>query len=446
MNPDERGFFQLSQYSTNMRTILYNCGEVAHLANQNNEFPISGEFLQERENLVHPPGMSIMIEGDLISKIAPMEDLLSEYAPWYPTKSESSNTKIIDLGGMAVVPGFVDCHTHLVWSGDRANELAMRVSGKSYKDIANLGGGIMRTVNETRSSPQIELIEKGIRRANSALKNGTTTMEAKSGYGLDLDSEVKILEAISVIDRQTPCDIQSTWLGAHDFPSEYTRKEYMEHLISDQLPVISELSLANWVDVFCEDGWFTNEETEEIVKAAKSYNLESRLHVDEFTDSGGLALAAELGSVSGDHVACSNEDSRISAAESGTLQTFLPGTPYALGNKLDLPVTQCVKEDWPFAIATDFNPNCPMISLPFIGSILSYRMGIDPLMSLIAATRNPASTMNSEDTIGVLCEGAKADMNVLWSSRSDSWCQTPGSSPASMTFKNGNIVNSNDVY
>ncbi len=429
-----------------MRTLLYNCGEVAHLSNQNNEFPISGDYLHERENLVHQPGMSIMIEDSTISKIGPMEDLLSEFAPWYPAKSENSDTKIIDLGGMAVVPGFVDCHTHLIWSGDRTNELSMRVSGKSYKDIANSGGGIMKTVHETRSSPQNELVEKGIRRVNSALKNGTTTMEAKSGYGLDLNSEVKILEAISVIDRNTDCDIHPTWLGAHDYPPEFSRKEYVENLIYEQLPVISELSLAKWVDVFCEDGWFSNEETEEVVKAAKSYDLGSRLHVDEFVDSGGLALAAELGSASGDHVACSNEDSRISAAESGTLQTFLPGTPYVLGKKLDLPIKQCVKEDWPFAIATDFNPNCPMISLPFIGSILSYRMGIDPLISLIAATRNPASSMNCEETVGVICEGAKADLNVLWSSKCDSWCQTPGISPARMTFKNGNIVNLNNVY
>lgn len=429
-----------------MKTLLYNCGEVAHLSNGNNEFPISGDYLHERENLVHLPGMCIMIDDSVISKIGPMEDLLTEYAPWYPVKSENSDTKVIDLGGMAVVPGFVDCHTHLIWSGDRSSELAMRVSGKSYKDIANSGGGIMKTVHETRSSPQNELVGKGIRRVKSALKNGTTTMESKSGYGLDLDSEVKILEAISLVDRSTKCDIHPTWLGAHDFPSEYGRKEYVEHLISDQLPVISELSLAKWVDVFCEDGWFSNEETEEVVKAAKTYDLESRLHVDEFSDSGGLALAAELGSVSGDHVACSNEDSRISAAESGTLQTFLPGTPYTLGKKIDLPIDQCVKEDWPFAIATDFNPNCPIISMPFIGSILSHRIGIDPLISLIAATRNPATSLNCDETIGVICEGAKADLNVLWSSKSDSWCQTPGNSPASMTFKNGNIVNSNEVY
>ena len=430
-----------------MRSLITNCGEISHLSTGDDEFPLSGHRLLERESLVYPPGMSILIDDSRIEKIAPTQDLISEFAPWYPSKSESADARVIDVNGMAVVPGFVDCHTHLVWSGDRANELAMRIAGKSYKDIAASGGGIMRTVHDTRSAPQDSLVESGIRRVKSAIFNGTTAIEAKSGYGLDLDSEVKILEAISVIDRSTSCDIMPTWLGAHDFPPEFNQKSYIDHLISEQLPVISELALANWVDVFCEEGWFSNEQTEEVVNAAKSYGLGSRLHVDEFVDSGGLELAAELGSVSGDHVACSNEDSRISAAESGTVQTFLPGTPYVLGNNLDLPINQCILEDWPFSFATDFNPNCPITSLPLIGSMASHRMGVDPLVALVAVTRNPATTMFDEnDKRGIIAEGIAADLNVLWSSSADSWCQTPGSSPVRMTLKNGNIVNSNNVY
>ena len=158
--------------------------------------------------------------------------------------------------------------------------------------------------------------------------------------------------------------------------------------------------------------------------------MKSRLHVDEFVDSGGLALAAELGSVSADHVACSNDDSRVSAAESGTVQTFLPGTPYVLGKSLELPIKKCITEDWPFSIATDFNPNCPITSLPLIGSFVTHRLGVDPIASLVAVTRNPATTMfDEEEPRGVISEGSIADMNVLWSSSADSWCQTPGSSP-----------------
>tara|TARA_B100001996_G_scaffold103667_2_gene77936 strand:+ start:106 stop:1401 length:1296 start_codon:yes stop_codon:yes gene_type:complete len=431
-----------------MKTLLYNCGEVAHLSTGDDEFPLSGARMLDRKSLVLPSGMGILIDSGKILRISPMQELVAEFAPWYPSKSENGEIRVIDVGGMSVVPGFVDSHTHLVWSGDRSNELSMRISGKSYKDIAKTGGGIMKTVNSTRSSPQKQLVDSGLKRLESALKNGTTTMEAKSGYGLDLDSEVKLLEAISIISRSSPCDVRATWLGAHDFPKEMTRDEYVDHLISEQLPVISELSLAKWVDVFCEDGWFTNEQTEDIVTASKEFGLGSRLHVDEFVDSGGLQLASDLGSVSADHVACSNDDSRISAAESGTVQTFLPGTPYILGKKLDLPIMKCINEDWPFSIATDFNPNCPITSLPMIGSLVTHRMGIDPIAALAAVTRNPATTMfeDSGEVRGVITEGGIADLNILWTSSADSWCQTPGTSPVRYTMKNGSIVNSNSVY
>ena len=431
-----------------MKTLLYNCGEVAHLSTGDDEFPLSGARMLDRKSLVLPSGMGILIDSGKILRISPMQELVAEFAPWYPSKSENGEIRVIDVGGMSVVPGFVDSHTHLVWSGDRSNELSMRISGKSYKDIAKTGGGIMKTVNSTRSSPQKQLVDSGLKRLESALKNGTTTMEAKSGYGLDLDSEVKLLESISIISRSSPCDVRATWLGAHDFPKEMTRDEYVNHLISEQLPVISELSLAKWVDVFCEDGWFTNEQTEDIVTASKEFGLGSRLHVDEFVDSGGLQLASDLGSVSADHVACSNDDSRISAAESGTVQTFLPGTPYILGKKLDLPIMKCINEDWPFSIATDFNPNCPITSLPMIGSLVTHRMGIDPIAALAAVTRNPATTMfeDSGEVRGVIAEGGIADLNILWTSSADSWCQTPGTSPVRYTMKNGSIVNSNSVY
>ena len=430
-----------------MRTILHNCGEIAHLSTGDDEDPLSGERLLDRESLVHPAGMAIMIRGGIIEKIAPSEEVLSEFAPWYPSESTSGEVEVIDIGEMSVVPGFVDSHTHLPWSGDRTNELAMRLRGKTYQGIAQSGGGIMKTVRHTRSTPKRHLVTSGISRAQEFMRNGTTTLEAKSGYGLDLDSEIKLLESISEIDRSTSLDIRATWLGAHDFPPEMGRGEYVEHLISEQLPVISELSLAKWVDVFCEEGWFTNEQTEDLVKASKDYGMESRLHVDEFVDGGGLALAADLGSVSADHVACSNDDSRVSAAESGTVQTFLPGTPYVLGKRLELPMNKCIREDWPFSIATDFNPNCPITSLPFIGSIVAHRLGVDPIASLVAATRNPATTMfDGEEPRGVLSEGSIADMNVLWSSSADSWCQTPGSSPVRNTIKNGIIVNSNKTY
>ena len=425
-----------------MRTLIANCGEVAHLSLGDHQFPLTGDDMADREKLVHQPGMGILIENDSILKIADSEELLAEFAPWFPNQNPDSKIEVIDLGGRSVVPGFVDCHTHLVWSGDRNNELSMRIKGSSYKEIAAMGGGIGKTVGSTRTSPEKSLFDSGISRVNEAIRNGTTTLEAKSGYGLDLNSEVKILEVVSQINRSSKCNIFPTWLGAHDFPAEMGRREYVEHLISDQLPIVSELGLAKWSDVFCEDGWFTTEETEEIVQASKEYGLESRLHVDEFSDSGGLQLASELGSISGDHAACSDDSARDSAADSGTMQTFLPGTPYVLGTELNLPINRCLDEEWSFSVATDYNPNCPIISLPQIGSIICHRMKVDPLVALASVTRNPASTIYDEsEPRGVLAKGRIADLNVLNSSSIDGWCQTPGTSPVAMTMISGDIVN-----
>ena len=172
-----------------------------------------------------------MISSGIVQKIAPSEDILSEFAPWYPANSASTDVEVIDIGEMSVVPGFVDSHTHLPWSGDRTNELAMRLSGKTYREIAQSGGGIMKTVRHTRSTPKRNLVASGISRVQECMRNGTTSLEAKSGYGLDLDSEVKLLESISEIDRSTDMDIRATWLGAHDFPPEMGREDYVEHLI-----------------------------------------------------------------------------------------------------------------------------------------------------------------------------------------------------------------------
>ena len=208
------------------------------------------------------------------------------------------------------------------------------------------------------------------------IRNGTTTLEAKSGYGLDLDSEVKLLESISEINRSTDIDIKATWLGAHDFPPEMGREDYVEHLISDQLPVISELSLAIWVYVFCEQGCFTNEQTEDIVKASKNYGMKSRLHVDEFVDSGGLLWPPNL-----DRLALITLHVRTMILESVQqnpeqckhffLVLLCPG-------KAGVTDKKCISEDWPFSIATDFNPNCPITSLPLIGSLVTHRLGVDP--------------------------------------------------------------------
>ena len=425
-----------------MDLLLFNIGELATLSFGDVSKPLSGAEMSDREKLILDPGHSILTSKGKIAKIGPEEELLEEFAP--DMESGKSNLiEIIDVNGAALIPGLVDCHTHLLWSGDRSNEIRLRQNGLTYQDISNQGGGIANTVNSTRNASLKELEYIGNRNLSQSSHYGTTTIEAKSGYGLSVDSEIKILQATSSLDgiRQ---NVLSTWLGAHDFPKDKTASEYMDELIHEQLPLVAENDLAKWIDVFCEPGWFNLEQTETLVKNANDFGLKSRLHVDEFVDSGGLSLAAELGSCSADHVGFSNSDSRDKANKSGTMQVFLPGTPYVLGKDLGDGIKECLDNNWNFSLATDFNPNCQTLSLPFVGSLATHRIGIDPLTALVACTRNPASSLNAEleNCVGSIHVGGPADFNILNSKLVDYWCQTPGMSPISKTFFSGSIVKS----
>ena len=423
-----------------MEYLIFNIGEIATLNYGDISKPLSGVDMYDREKLVLNPGNAILISNGIIKKISEEDELIEEFVPDY-SNGKSDILNLVNAHGKAIIPGLVDCHTHLLWTGDRSNEMQMRQKGHSYQEISELGGGISRTVKSTRKASKDELISVGNQRLEQASLNGTTTIEAKSGYGLSVDSEIKLLQATSEINSQK-CNLLPTWLGAHDFPSDKTKDEYIDELINLQLPFISDNKLAKWVDVFCEPGWYTLEQTEIIVNAAKELGLKSRLHVDEFVDSNGLSLAAELGSVSADHVGFSNLDSRAKAHASGTMQVFLPGTPYVLGKNLGDGINDCLENNWNFSLATDFNPNCQSISLPFVASLATHRLGIDPLAALVACTRNPASTLNSELKldVGSIFEGGPADLNILNSKFVDYWCQTPGVSPISQTFFSGSIV------
>tara|TARA_B100001250_G_scaffold77500_1_gene63562 strand:- start:131 stop:1411 length:1281 start_codon:yes stop_codon:yes gene_type:complete len=425
-----------------MDLLLFNIGEIATLSHGDVSKPLSGTEMGNRDKLIIESGSSILVSQGKIMKISPEEELLEEFAP----DMESGKSNLIDLlnvNGAAIIPGLVDCHTHLLWSGDRSNEIRLRQKGLTYQDISNQGGGINKTVNSTRKASKKELESIGHRNLSQSSNYGTTTIEAKSGYGLSVDSEIKILQATAALDGINH-NVLPTWLGAHDFPKDKKTSEYMDELIHEQLPLVAENNLAKWIDVFCEPGWFNLEQTETLVKNAKSFGLKSRLHVDEFVDSGGLSLAAELESCSADHVGFSNSDSRDKANKSGTMQVFLPGTPYVLGKDLGEGIQECLDNNWIFSLATDFNPNCQTLSLPFVASLATHRIGIDPLTALVACTRNPASTLNEEleNCVGSIHVGGPADFNILNSKSIDYWCQTPGVSPISKTFFSGSIVKS----
>jgi len=423
-----------------MGMLILNAGEIAHLGHSSNPQPLAGTEMLDRESNIWVSGLGILIEDGIIKSIEDSQSLQSEYAPDWKGESRDSKLDIIDAQGRAIIPGLVDSHTHLIWGGDRSSEMRMRQAGMTYRQIAEMGGGIRRTVDSTRSMSLDDMVAVGISRAREAARNGTCALEAKSGYGLDTETELRLLEASSIVSNQSSIDILPTWLGAHDFPLGMERSSYIDELLNEQIPKVASQGIARWCDVFCETGWYTNEETEDIVKHASDYGLGSRLHVDEFEDSGGLALAAELGSVSADHVAHSSVESRQAASDSGIMQTFLPGTPYSLGTPLNLPLVDCIENNWAFSLATDFNPNCRIISQPLIANLCCTRMGLDPFAALVSCTRNPASTLTGALATGTIGVGASANLNIVWSQSIDGWCQTPGESPFTQTIISGSIV------
>ena len=408
--------------------------------------PLIGHEMGDKDLNIYSEGLGILVDDGIILSIRDSEDLISEYAPSWDRNSEMiGDMNIIDAKGGAIVPGFVDSHTHLIWDGDRSNEMALRQRGLTYSEISKLGGGISKTVESTRNCSIQELVDLGVQRASDALRLGTTTMEAKSGYGLSTESELKLLEATERVNLISPCDIQATWLGAHDIPEQKNKGEYIEELIGKQLPMVVQQGIAKWADVFCEPGWFTVDDTIEIITASKEMGLGSRIHADEFVDSGGLGIAAELGSSSADHVAKSDDESRARANDNGVMQTFLPGTQYVLGMDEFPPMKKCVENSWAFSIASDFNPNCNTISMPFVGSLATHRCGIDPITALAASTRNPSTTLvkNEKNNFGVIAENNSASFNILHTKKVESWCQSPGMNPIFKTLANGIIVNHN---
>ena len=397
------------------RHIFLNAGPIAHFSAGDLSKPLVGAEMSS-SNQLHPAGYGFVVESGYFVKIAPTDEIVSEYG---------GGVQFTDLKGRAIIPGFVDAHTHLLWDGDRSNEMSMRQKGMSYAQIAAQGGGIRHTVSQTRKSAKLET--KGVSRCNRAFANGTTAMEVKSGYGLDTDSELSLLQIYQNLQTLTDINLHATWMGAHDIPNGIDRATYVEHLLSEQLPAVLDQGIATSADVFCEPGWFTLEDTEEICKAARKGGLRLRLHVDEFNDGGGLELAAELNADTADHAIHSSEDARASAAEAGTLQGFLPGTPYVMGSDIWPPIQKCIDEEWPWTIATDFNPNCKTLSIPMAGSLVTHRLRIDPIATLAAVTRNPATGL-SEGIIeqGVIKIGGRANFSQLESEYIESWCQSPG--------------------
>ncbi len=416
-----------------MRTVLLNCGPIV---NFDSDMPVVGSDMSN-DRWITTSGKAIIIENNVIVKIMNSSEAKDDFE-----SHAHESTKLIDLNGDAVIPGLIDSHTHLVWGGDRSKEVRLKQLGYTYSEIAAKGGGINYTVRMTREMTEQQLFRLAKRRALTAMQNGTTHLETKSGYGLDTASELKLLRVASMLNQDDSVPrIDSTWLGAHSIPDGMSLEFYTHELITNQLPKIVESGLARSADVFCEPGWFGVEESRTILKESRNMGLDCRMHIDEFCDGGGGLLAAELGVESADHAHYTSIEARESMKRASVNTGFLPGTPYALGT--DWPdIKSVIDMEAPWTIATDFNPNNQVLSLPFAASCIVQRCGIDPLAALAACTINASFITPNQSNLkhGTITEGAVANLNILHTENWESWCLTPGHSPFRATMLEGKLT------
>jgi imidazolonepropionase len=331
----------------------------------------------------------------------------------------------LDAAGGLVTPGLIDAHTHLVFAGTRESEWQMHSRGAGYLEVLESGGGILSTVAATRAVSDEDLLSGGRRRLDEMLANGTTTAEAKSGYGLDVATELRQLDVIGRLNREGPVQLVPTFLGAHAVPVEFRDRPegtgaYVANVIAEQLPAVARQGIARFCDVFCETGVFSADQSRLILRAAADHGLALRLHADELLPSGGAELAAELGCVSADHLAAPSDEGVAAlaraAAESGShvVATLLPATSWFLGKHHFAPARRFIDAGIPVALATDLNPGTsPTLSLPLVMSIARLEMGLTPAEALAAVTINAAHSLSLGAEIGSIEPGKQADL-VVW--------------------------------
>lgn len=375
----------------------------------------------------------LLMEDDIISAIGKDNMIPSDLG---------EIDKEIDALGSLVTPGLVDGHTHLIFSGFRQNEIGLKLKGASYLEILRAGGGILDTVRNTRKASFDDLYKQADEAVSEILFSGVTTMEAKSGYGLDFDSEIKMLEVINALNETTDMTLVSTFMGAHAIPPEYEGRAdaFIEMLCEDLMPYIKERDLAKYCDIFCEDSVFNAEQSRKYLEKAKELGFGLRIHADEIEAIGGSKLAGEMKTSSAEHLISINEEGLESLAKGGTTAMCLPGTSFYLGAKY-APVREMIKRGIPVAIATDYNPgSCPSFNLQFIMTLgyLKYRM--TPEEILTAVTINPACALGLGEEIGTIEVGKKADL-VIWDAKDvEMLCYRFGTDLAMNVIKGGKEI------
>ena len=383
---------------------VINCSQLVTLAGPAR--PRVGPELREL-SIVEDGAM--LVVGERVEKVGSRDEINRLI------ETSGGDCEVIDAGGRVVMPGFVDAHTHPVFAGTRAGEFEERSRGATYQEIAARGGGIQSTVRATREASLDELVSSGTHYAAWFLRTGTTTVEAKSGYGLTLEDELKILRAIKRLDAETPLRYVPTLLGAHDIPPEYKprREQYVSLIVDEMLPRVAQEKLAEYCDVFCEEKVFTTDESRQILSAARRYGLGLRMHADQLSLSGGAKLAAKLATVTADHLEHTDAAGIAALKSAGVQPVLLPGSVYALGSSRYPAAREMIDAGLAVALATDFNPgSSPTPSMPMILSLASTHLKMTPAESITAATINAAHTLNRGGQIGSLEPGKLADFVI----------------------------------
>lgn len=381
--------------------LLVNCSQLVTLAG-----PSRPRIGPEMCELAVIPDGAMLIQSGRIAAVGRR----SEIEPL-----AGQDTEAVDAGGRVVTPGFVDAHTHLIFGGNRANEFEMRCEGMTYQQISEQGGGIRSTVARTRAATESELVAVGRKHAEWFLRGGTTTVEAKSGYGLTLDDELKILRAVKAVGEKTPLRCVPTFLGAHEVPPEYHHEgqAYVELVIREMLPLVAREKLARYCDVFCEPKVFSVKMARQVLSAAKALGLELRVHADQFTCSGAAQLAAELGAKTADHLEQSDAASIAALKAAGVQPVLLPGSVYAIGSQKYAPARAMIEAGLSVVIATDFNPgSSPTASMAMVMSLACTQMKLTPAEALTAATIHAACSLDLQAKVGSLEVGKVADFVV----------------------------------
>ena len=376
---------------------------------------------------------SVLIENGVITWIGNASDFTNTLEP---------DADTIDGSSYVALPGFVDSHTHAVFSGSRENEFALRSAGKTYQEIAAQGGGILSSVNATRAATKKELKKAASKRLDAMMKQGTTAVEIKSGYTLSEDGEIKMLEAITELADEHFMTIRSTFLGAHAIPPEFRerRNEYIDLLCNRMMPHIAKRKLAQFCDVFCEVGYFSLEESRRILEQARTHGLGLKLHSDEFNSIGGTQLATELGALSVDHLEHISDDAIAGLGQGKTVAVLLPGVSFFLRNPY-APARKLIDAGIPVAIASDFNPgSCMSFSMPLMMTIACTQMSMTPEEAITASTLNGAAAMGISDQVGSIEIGKRADI-VLYDIPNYRYLAYHfGTNLAAKIIKNGTIL------